>query len=57
MSHLSSKLKERFVEEIIPFGLLDEVVTWISEELAPEEVFFGEQLEEWARDNGFVKAE
>jgi len=33
---------------------LDQIVEWISDNLEPEDVFSAEQLQEWARDNGYV---
>jgi hypothetical protein len=36
---------------------LDEVIDWIANNLAPEDVFAVFILEDWALDNGFTKEE
>jgi hypothetical protein len=41
----------------VPTYPLDEAVKWIQEELTPDEVFTGKQLDTWAFDNGFRKFE
>lgn len=36
-------------------GLLDEAIDWIVCNMRPEEVYDEDQLEEWAKDNGYEK--
>lgn len=45
-------------EAMIPQqGLIERVVETVSEHFSPQEVFSREQLEEWARMNGFTPPE
>lgn len=37
------------------YEMLSKSIEWISQNLGPEAVFEKDQLEEWAKDNGFVK--
>jgi hypothetical protein len=57
MANLSYGLKERFIKEAIPSDLLNDIVDWIADNLVPEDVFSEELLEDWAKDNRFVKEE
>ena len=54
---LPESLKTRFIEETIPSDLLENMVQWIGDNLAPDDVFLGTVLEEWAEDAGYVVAE
>ena len=56
MSSLSYQLNQQFAEDIINTNyFLDEAVDWIKGSLSPEDVFDSDALEEWARENDFVK--
>jgi len=44
-----------FVSEVISSSALEEAISWIKSNLEPEEVFDKNQLEEWAKTNGYVK--
>ena len=37
--------------------ILENTIEFISESLAPEEVFDYDELRDWAKDNGFVEEE
>jgi len=50
--HMRDLLEEIFHDEIF-----ESCVENLRENYAPEEVFEEDELEEWARDNGFVKLE
>ena len=53
----SKQLNDDFAKEVIslPQYLLDDAVNWIQNCLDPDDVFTGEQLTEWAKNNGFVE--
>lgn len=53
----NSYSNERFVKEFLGDDLLDKAVEYIKDNLHPDDVFDESELEEWARDNGFVKSE
>ena len=55
--NLSHAIKTRFIEETIPSDLLENMVQWIGDNLAPDDVFPDTVLEEWAEDAGYVVAE
>lgn len=46
-----------FVDFIMPSDVLEVVIQWIDTNMAPEDVFHGHKLENWAYDNGFKKFE
>jgi hypothetical protein len=48
---------ERFAKELLGDDLLDKVVEYVKDNLHPDDVFDDSDLEEWAKDNGFVKPE
>jgi hypothetical protein len=54
MANFDWRLREKFLKEATPEDALDVAVDWIKENLAPDDVFSDEQLEEWAEDNGYV---
>ena len=54
---LPESLKTQFIKETIPENLLEEMVEWIGDNLAPDDVFPDTVLEEWAEDAGYVVAE
>ncbi len=43
---------ESFGRELLP-----EIITWIRDNLKPDQVFFDWQLEEWADANGYAPKE
>ena len=53
----SESRNDAFAAEVVktPKYLLDDAVTWIQNELSPEDVFTPDQLETWAKDNGYVE--
>lgn len=46
---------KKFINEVIGDSLLEDAIDWISHNLSPEEVFEEAELENWARQNGFVE--
>lgn len=48
---------KKFADALLPQYLLDEAISWIESNLEPEEVFSKSQLEEWAENNDYVKAD
>lgn len=38
-------------------SVLEEAISWISDNMRPEEVFSDKQLISWAEDNGYKKVE
>ena len=52
---LPESLKTQFIKETIPSDLLENMVNWIGDNLAPDDVFPDTVLEEWADDNGFSR--
>ena len=54
---ISTNQRQEFIKDVILYDLLDDAVTWIGNNLAVEEVFSREDLEEWAIDNGYSKIE
>ena len=48
-----------YYTDLESFGreLLPEIITWIRDNLKPDQVFFDWQLEEWADENGYVPEE
>jgi hypothetical protein len=53
----TSYTNEVFIGSIIGNDLLDKVVEYIRDNLRPEDIFEDDELEEWAKDSGFVKPE
>ena len=51
----SSMLNDDFCDQVVslPKYLLDDSVSWIQNNLEPDEVFSAEQLEKWAENNGY----
>ena len=45
------------MQAIMPRFLLDEFIDWISVNMAVEDVFQEESLDEWAKENGYIKQE
>jgi hypothetical protein len=54
---ISSRDERLFIEDVISNDLLENTIAWISNNLEPDNVFSKEELEEWARSNGFVEEE
>lgn len=53
-THLQDK---DFISSLIPKDLLQGAIDWISENMDPEDVFTKQDLEAWAEDWGYVKAD
>ena len=53
----SYKENKQFLSSVINENLLDEAINWIKSNMNPDDVFDEDQLEEWAKDNGFVESE
>lgn len=53
----SSKLNDMFTRELINSDPLDIAIDFISDQLEPEDVFSESKLQDWAENNGYVKAE
>jgi hypothetical protein len=51
----SKTLNDDFQDEVVslPKYLLDDSVSWIQNNLEPDDVFSAEQLEAWAENNGY----
>jgi hypothetical protein len=51
----SSALNDDFCDQVVslPKYLLDDSVSWIQNNLEPDDVFSEEQLEKWAEYNGY----
>jgi hypothetical protein len=47
----------QFMKEFFGDDLLDKVVEYVKDNFHPDDIFDESDLEEWARDNGFVKSE
>ena len=43
-----------FIADVIGDALLEKTIEWIAHNLAPEDVFTQDQLEDWAKRNGYV---
>lgn len=52
-----SKQREQFNNSVIQYDLLDDAVIWIKNNMIPDHVFDKADLEQWAEENGYVKAE
>lgn len=46
---------QSFIVSIIPTSLLEEAISWIKNNLYPEDVFEEDQLKLWAEENNFTK--
>ncbi len=44
-----------FLSALFPGWLLDDAIEWIEDNLAPDDVFDIETLDEWAEANGWVR--
>jgi hypothetical protein len=53
----SSYTNQQFTKDFIGDDLLDKAVEYIRDNFHPDEVYDELDLEEWAKDNGFVKPE
>lgn len=54
MSRFGRQVEEVFTDNIFS-DFLEPIVDWITDHLAPEDVFSEDQLEEWAEENGFKR--
>jgi hypothetical protein len=51
----SHRQKQAFVESVIDVDyFLESATEWIQNEFSPDELFSEAELEEWAKDNGFI---
>lgn len=46
-----------FVQALLPSYPLDEAIHFIQQNLSPEDVFEEKALEDWAFNNGYIKAD
>jgi len=46
---------QAFIESVIPAGLLEDCIGWISDKMSCEDVYSTAQLSQWAEDNGYVR--
>ena len=53
----SASENDSFIQALLPRWLLDEAISWIQDNLNPDDVFSDDDLEGWATDNGFVEEE
>ena len=51
----SQNMNNNFIDSVLSRDLLDVAVVWIGDNLAPEDVFSRDQLDEWAYDNDFYR--
>lgn len=53
---MSSYTQEKeFINSVISTSLLDDAISWIKDNLKPDDVFNAGDLENWAEDNGYIK--
>ena len=52
---ITNRQQQEFCKERIDTDLLDWAIGWIIKNLSPEDVFSDQELETWAKDNGFVE--
>lgn len=57
MTGFDKKSNAKFIDDVVNQDLLDVAVVWIGDNLEPEDVFSGGQLENWAFAEGFRKFE
>lgn len=57
MKMATNNERKKFISDVIAYDLLDEAISWIKSNMNPDEVFDESQLEEWAENNDYVKAE
>lgn len=50
----TTKQNREFIEAI-QGDLLDEAISWIQDNLTPDDVFSDKQLKSWAEANGYVE--
>ena len=49
--------RRAFNEELFGSGrFLDDAIAWICTHLSPDDVFKSEELEQWAENNGWIRA-
>jgi len=53
----TSKQDRDFIDKVISTTLLEESISYIKDNFAPEEVYSRKKLEEWATENGYSKDE
>jgi hypothetical protein len=53
----TAKQDNEFIGAVIPCTLLETAIDWIRSNMYPDEVYEKFELEEWAKDNGFVEDE
>lgn len=45
----------KFIESVVPTGLLEDAIDWIRNNMKPRDVFEVSDLTDWAEDNDFIK--
>lgn len=56
MPNFTAKQEDEFRESAVTTSVdMDNVIEWVAKYCDPEEVFSEDELEKWARENGFVK--
>ena len=55
LKKLEPKQNQGFWEALYSSSALSEAITWITQMFAPEDIYESKVLEEWARDNDFIK--
>ena len=58
MDRITNSELKRFrgtVQDVVPSDILESTIAWITSNLVPEQVFEERELEEWAKENGFIK--
>ncbi len=48
---------ENFIKELIPSSLLEDAITFITNNYSAEELYGIEVMQEWAEENGYILEE
>lgn len=51
----TGKQDNAFIAAIIPSSILDDSITWIGDNLKPDDVFDEKELDDWATSNRYEK--
>jgi len=53
----TGKQDRDFLEDVVGTLLLENAIDWISRNMEPEDVFSTQDLDRWAKNNGYVEEE
>ena len=51
----TNKQDAQFIAAMVPNDWLETCADWIASEFSPEDVFGKDAMEEWAKENGYIK--